>query len=823
MARIWTLNFRSYNILLELQTRVPREFEPCWIQEPLILTDALGRIAPVHLELINSWVVLESVLEARFHNIPGQYKIKRREYALQDRSSQLDIQRSASFESCFLPGRKVDMSMVFKQGHSMGAYCPGCRMECRQGAAVASIWSETLYEEVSQPANRHFSEGCGIWFQRIEELIERDIDESMVEPAPALAESKPVPPSQITPPHANLKTPTPRTVSRKRTADNADLEEHMSLFKRVRLLQPKYINSGGTRANSEQTQRMSLRSYVTNERQRVFAWLEDNRSWEKDRETKRQQILPTYLLKTKSFLQLAAYNGDIEAVREFLSQGEDANAISDVPSDKEHRRYRCTALTAAVERNHVSLVEYLLAAGSDPNVNIEHGDTPLVLAVQNHSLEIAGILLRYGANGEQISSYQELDALQRACYEGNLDMVYLLLSYGANANGPTGRFVRFGPPLVAAAANDNVRLIERLLACGADVDGFQSYTDPADSRRRQNALVRAISNNFIPTVHKLLDSGADFDMECECGDSLQNAAYFGREEIFDELVARGANPYKETTSFTNALEAAASGGQGRMFEKLLALGMDINVKSARLDNLLQVASRSGENSIVQYLLDHGMDVNLQGGFYGTALIAAVCHGNESTCRILIARGADLLIQNDNHDHRSALHYAVVYSLPDVVRLLLDAGTPIDINSGEYGTVLQLAAQNTSEDVVRLLLDRGADVNIQAGYFGNALQAWSYVGNKEITELLLSNGANPNTYGGFYQTALIAAVHEGHEDIVELLIRYGAEVEMVTTSFGSALDYAILLMRQSSKGEEEGTYGRIVQFLTHYEHDLGWPS
>jgi hypothetical protein len=140
MTRIWTLNFRSYNILLELQTRVPPEFEPCWIQEPLILTDALGRVAPVHLELINSWTVLESVLEARFHKIPGERKIKRREYALQDRSSQLDIERSASFESCFLPGLKVDMSMVFKGGSASGASCPGCGLESGRENTVAAIW-----------------------------------------------------------------------------------------------------------------------------------------------------------------------------------------------------------------------------------------------------------------------------------------------------------------------------------------------------------------------------------------------------------------------------------------------------------------------------------------------------------------------------------------------------------------------------------------------------------------------------------------------------------------------------------------------------------
>jgi hypothetical protein len=118
-----------------------------------MLTDALGRIAPVHLELINSWGVLESVLEARFHNIPGERKIKRKEYALQERSSQRDIQRSASFNSCFLPGSKVDMSMIFKQIHS-AAHCPGCGKESRQAAAVNSKWFEPPDQEVANLLNR---------------------------------------------------------------------------------------------------------------------------------------------------------------------------------------------------------------------------------------------------------------------------------------------------------------------------------------------------------------------------------------------------------------------------------------------------------------------------------------------------------------------------------------------------------------------------------------------------------------------------------------------------------------------------------------------
>jgi hypothetical protein len=140
MARIWTLKFRSYNILLDLQTRVPREFEPCWIQEPLTLTDALGRVAPIQLELINSWHVLESVLTARFKNIPRERKVMQGEYALQDRGSLRDIQKSQAFEASFLPGRKVDMSMIFKQIHTLVRSCPGCLLETKEDNAVATTW-----------------------------------------------------------------------------------------------------------------------------------------------------------------------------------------------------------------------------------------------------------------------------------------------------------------------------------------------------------------------------------------------------------------------------------------------------------------------------------------------------------------------------------------------------------------------------------------------------------------------------------------------------------------------------------------------------------
>jgi hypothetical protein len=139
MAQIWTQNARAYETLVDLQSRVPKEFGPCWIQEPVTFIDALGRVAPLHLELVNSWLVLEKILDGRFDNLPGQHKIARKEYVFQDQNLDTDIDFLVPFEHAFRPGRKVNMSMVFRQDTS-GSYCPGCKLESSAGLQVQVKW-----------------------------------------------------------------------------------------------------------------------------------------------------------------------------------------------------------------------------------------------------------------------------------------------------------------------------------------------------------------------------------------------------------------------------------------------------------------------------------------------------------------------------------------------------------------------------------------------------------------------------------------------------------------------------------------------------------
>jgi hypothetical protein len=131
MWKVITINFATYRTILEIQKGLPTRLERTLIQEPFILEDAIGRIAPVHLQFIDSWDAFDAVLKLRFRNTQGFTKVCKREYVLQEHATEREIKRSRCFERSFLPGQRVDMSLIFEReatGQMSGAAtCPRCQ------------------------------------------------------------------------------------------------------------------------------------------------------------------------------------------------------------------------------------------------------------------------------------------------------------------------------------------------------------------------------------------------------------------------------------------------------------------------------------------------------------------------------------------------------------------------------------------------------------------------------------------------------------------------------------------------------------------------
>src|SRR5678816_4258248 len=98
--------------------------------------------------------------------------------------------------------------------------------------------------------------------------------------------------------------------------------------------------------------------------------------------------------------------------------------------DKDHT---LTPLLIAV-RKHIEVVHLLLAAGADPNVCDDEGDSPLRFCTQEGLLEMARLLLHCGAGKtiDEGGGSTGMNALGFAVTRLDVEMVRLLLAHGAN-------------------------------------------------------------------------------------------------------------------------------------------------------------------------------------------------------------------------------------------------------------------------------------------------------------------------------------------------------------------------------------------------------
>jgi ankyrin repeat protein len=84
--------------------------------------------------------------------------------------------------------------------------------------------------------------------------------------------------------------------------------------------------------------------------------------------------------------------------------------------------------------------------------------------------------------------------------------------------------------------------------------------------------------------------------------------------------------------------------------------------------------------------------------------------------------------------------------------------------------LQAAAWEGNLDVVKILLDKSTNINIKKGEYGSALQTAAWRGHQDIVKILLDCDADVNTtnkeYGNAGRTPLSLAADKGHEAVVK---------------------------------------------------------
>jgi ankyrin repeat protein len=108
-------------------------------------------------------------------------------------------------------------------------------------------------------------------------------------------------------------------------------------------------------------------------------------------------------------------------------------------------------------------------------------------------------------------------------------------------------------------------------------------------------------------------------------------------------------------------------------------------------------------------------------------------------RLLLDRGADVAAPARNRLAVTALHSAVATDAApvdlEIVRMLLDAGAPVNVPHLGGGTPLHSAAFTGDAEVVRTLLDRGADPTLRTDDGKTAIDIARERGHAAVAEML----------------------------------------------------------------------------------------
>lgn len=188
-------------------------------------------------------------------------------------------------------------------------------------------------------------------------------------------------------------------------------------------------------------------------------------------------------------LAVAAFVGDMEAVKSFIAEGALLN--------ENYARNRMYPLTAAARGGQSAVLELLIDKGVDVNEKDSYGRTALMAAASAGQTEAVRTLLDRGAKIDAMDSAGNAALHHAVWLRGHVDTARALLERGADVNArphPGGRTI-----LMEAAESGNLELVKLLVEKGADVNALSGY---------ETALTRARGPHIEEIEKVLIKHGA---------------------------------------------------------------------------------------------------------------------------------------------------------------------------------------------------------------------------------------------------------------------------------------------------------------------------
>lgn len=170
-------------------------------------------------------------------------------------------------------------------------------------------------------------------------------------------------------------------------------------------------------------------------------------------------------------------------------------------------------------------------------------------------------------------------------------------------------------PLMMASAYGNIDIVALLVSKGANVNANVNAVD----NYGVTALMFASNHGHKDIVELLITKGANVNAVSEEGTALMFASNGGDKDIVELLISKGANVNAVTIGGFTALMRASMNGQKDIGELLISKGANVNAVAKDGTTALMRASMNGNKDVIELLLNNGANPSLKNNDRQTAL------------------------------------------------------------------------------------------------------------------------------------------------------------------------------------------------------------